>query len=134
MDQILKEYPKDAQFVYKQYPLPMHPFAMDAAKASLAASRQGKFWEMHDQLFANNKALQADKLKEYAQKIGLDAAKFEADMKSPEIQQQVQDEIKLGNDVGVTGTPTIFVNGKRLMNRSPEGFRAMIDEIIKKPS
>jgi protein-disulfide isomerase len=128
---MVKEFPNDVRFVYKQYPLPMHPFAMDAAKASLAAGKQGKFWDMHDQLFANNRALQADKLKEYAQKIGLDVAKFEADMKSPEIAQQVQDEMKLGNEVQVSGTPTIFVNGKRLANRSPEGFRAMIDEILK---
>ncbi|MBI4517632.1 MAG: DsbA family protein [Deltaproteobacteria bacterium] len=128
---MLKEYPNDTRFVYKQYPLPMHPFAMDAAKASLAAGKQGKFWEMHDELFANSRALQPDKIREYAQKVGLDVAKFEADMKSPEIQQQIQDEMKLATDVQVTGTPTIFVNGKRLGSRSPEGFRAMIDEIIK---
>ncbi len=128
---MLKEFPNDVKFVYKQYPLPMHPFAMDAAKASLAAGKQGKFWEMHDQLFANSRALQPDKVKEYAQKVGLDVAEFEADMQSPEIQQQIQEEMKQATSAQVTGTPTIFVNGKRLMNRSPEGFRAMIEEILK---
>jgi len=131
LDDMMKEYPSDVQFVYKQFPLPMHQFAMDASKASLAAGKQGKFWEMHDQLFTNHRALQPEKLKEYAKAIGLDMAKFEADMKSPEITAQIQGEMKQAAAAQVNGTPTIFINGKRLMNRSPAGFRAMIDEALK---
>jgi protein-disulfide isomerase len=131
VDQVLKEYPKDVKFVYKQFPLTsIHPYAMGAAEASLAAAKQGKFWEMHDQIFAHNHALQPDKLKEYAQNIGLDVAKFEVDMKSPEIAAQVQEEMKEGADAEVRGTPTIFVNGKRLQNRSIQGFRTMIDAAL----
>jgi protein-disulfide isomerase len=132
LDQMVKEYPQDVKLVFKQFPLTsIHPLAMGAAKASLAAAKQGKFWEMHDELFANSRALQPDKLKEYAEKLGLDVAKFEADMKLPEIDQQVRNEMKQAASAQVTGTPTIFVNGKRLMNRSPDGFRAMIDAALK---
>jgi protein-disulfide isomerase len=130
---MVKEYPTDVKFVYKQFPLTsIHPYAMDAAKASLAAAKQGKFWEMHDELFANMRALQPDKLREYGKKVGLDMEKFETDFKSPEIEQQIRDEMRQAAEAQVTGTPTIFVNGKRLMNRSPEGFRVMIDELLKK--
>jgi len=132
LDQVVKDYPKDVKFVYKQFPLiSIHPFAMDASKAALAAGKQGKFWEMHDQLFANNRALQKEKLSDYAKAIGIDVAKFEADMNSPDVQAQIQDEMKQAANAQVTGTPTIFVNGKRLMNRSPEGFHTTIDQILK---
>jgi len=132
LEQVVKDYPKDVKFIYKQFPLTsIHPFAMDASKAALAAAKQGKFWEMHDHLFANNRALQKDKLSEYAKAIGLDVAKFEADMNAPDVQAQVQEEMRQASNAQVTGTPTIFVNGKRLMNRSPEGFHAAIDQILK---
>jgi len=131
LDDVMKEYPRDVRFAYKQFPLPMHPFAMDASKASLAAAKQGKFWEMHDQLFTNHRDLQPEKLREYAKAIGLDMARFEADLKSPEIAAQIQEDMKQAAGAQVSGTPTIFINGKRLMNRSPAGFRAMIDEALK---
>ena len=130
---MLKEFPKDANFVYKQFPLPatMHPQAMPAAKASVAAQRQGKFWEMHDKIFENIRALSNDKYKELAQQIGLDVAKWEKDFNSPEVQKQVDDEAALGRQSDVQGTPTFFVNGKRVMNRSVEGFRDMINAALK---
>ncbi|HUI24846.1 MAG TPA: thioredoxin domain-containing protein [Candidatus Kryptonia bacterium] len=132
LEQVVKDYPKDVKFVYKQFPLTsIHPFALDASRAALAAGKQGKFWEMHDQLFANNRALQKEKLSDYAKTIGVDVAKFETDMNSPEVQAQIQEEMKQAANAQVTGTPTIFVNGKRLMNRSPEGFHTMIDQILK---
>ncbi len=132
MDQVLQAYPKEVKFVYKQFPLPMHANAMNASRAALAAGRQGKFWEMHDKLFANQRALDPDKLKEYAQQIGLDLAQFEKDMASPEVQKQIQEEMSLGQQVEVSGTPTLFVNGKRVSNRSFEGLKQMIDEALKK--
>jgi protein-disulfide isomerase len=118
--------------VYKQFPLTsIHPFALGAAKASVAAQRQGKFWEMHDQLFANNKALQPDKLKEYAQKIGLDMAKFEQDMNAPDVQKQIEEDAKLAQQTEVSGTPSLFLNGKRVMNRGADGIKQMVDEALK---
>ena len=130
MDQVLQAYPKEVKFVFKQYPLPMHSNAAPAARASLAAHKQGKFWEMHDKLFANVRALGADNLKQYAQEIGLDVTKFEQDMASPEVQQQVNDEMQLGRQSQVSGTPTIFINGKRLQARSFEGIKQMVDEAL----
>ncbi len=132
MDQVLQAYPKDVKFVYKQFPLPMHANAMGASRAALAAHKQGKFWEMHDKLFANQRALDADKLKEYAQQIGLNPAQFDKDTASPEVQKQIQEETSLGQQSDVSGTPTLFLNGKRVMNRSFEGLKQMIDEALKK--
>jgi len=129
VDQVLKAYPKDVNFVYKQFPLTaIHPQAMPAAKATIAAGKQGKFWEMHDILFQNSRELAPDKLKEYAAKIGLDVARWEKDMNSPETQQQVEKEMQEARAADVSGTPTFFVGGKRVMNRSFEGFKQLIDQ------
>jgi len=135
IDQVLKDYPKELRFVYKQFPLiAIHQNALTASRAALAAKKQGKFWEMHDKLFANQQALQVDKLKEYAKDIGLDVSKFEADMASPDVQKQIEDEMKLAQQAQVTGTPSLFVNGKRVTNRSVDGLKQMIDDALKQKS
>lgn len=135
MDQVLKAYPNEVKFVYKELPLTsIHQNALNAAKAVAAAQKQGKFWEMHDKLFANQRALLPDNLKQYAQEIGLDVAKFEKDMTSPEVQKQIDADMKLAQDAEVRGTPTMFLNGKRVMNRSFEGLKQMIDEALKQKS
>lgn len=132
VEDVLKQYPKDVNLVYKQFPLTsIHPNAMPASKAALAAGKQGKYWEMHEIMFKNMRELSGDKLKQYAQQIGLDMARWEKDMASPEIDAQIQREMKEGSAADVQGTPTIFVNGKRVMNRSVEGFKTMIDEVLK---
>jgi len=106
---------------------------MAASQAAIAARMQGKFWEMHDLLFKNQRALQPDKLKEYAQQWGLDVDKFETDMNSDAVKKEVQDDMRLARTVGVRGTPTIFVNGKLLRNRSIEGFKELIDKELIDP-
>jgi protein-disulfide isomerase len=130
---VLKVYPKDVNFVYKNFPLPatMHPNAMPAAKAAVAAGKQGKFWEMHDVIFQNSRELGADKLKEYAKQVGCDVARWEKDLNSPDVQQAIEKDMAAGRSADVTGTPTFFVNGKRVMNRSVEGFKDMIDAALK---
>jgi protein-disulfide isomerase len=119
-------------FVYKQYPLPatMHPQALPAAKASLAAARQGKFWEMHDKIFASIREINADNLKKWAGEIGLDVPRWEKDMASPEVQREIDQDMQVARQAEVTGTPTFFVNGKRVMNRSFDGFKAMIEAAL----
>ncbi len=135
MDQVLKAYPNDVKFVYKEFPLvTIHQNALNASKAAVAAQKQGKFWEMHDKLFANQRALSLDNLKQYAQEIGLDAAKFEKDMNSPEVQKMIDDDTKLAQQSQVNGTPSLFLNGKRVMNRSFDGLKQMIDEALKQKS
>ena len=132
MDQVLKAYPNEVKFVYKEFPLTsIHQNALNAAKAAVAAQKQGKFWEMHDKLFANQRTLSPDNLKQYAKEIELDEAKFEKDMTSPEVQEQLDADMKLAQEADVRGTPTLFLNGKRVMNRSFEGLKQMIDEALK---
>jgi len=136
VDQVLKAYPSDVNYVFKQFPLPatMHPNALPAAKAALAAAKQVKYWEMHDALFENSRDLAGDKLKEYAGKVGLDVTRWEKDKEAPDVQQQIDTEMTEGRSADVQGTPTFFVNGKRLMNRSFDGFKQMIDDAIKAKS
>jgi len=129
----LKAYPTQARFIYKHFPLTsIHPNALGAAQAATAAQKQGKFWEMHDLLFQNQRALQPEKLKEYAQQIGLDVAQFEKDMGSDEVKKQVDADMNEARRLGVRGTPTIFVNGKLLRNRSIEGIKEIADPILAK--
>jgi protein-disulfide isomerase len=135
MDQVLKAYPKEVKFVYKEFPLTsIHRNALNAARAAVSAQKQGKFWEMYAKLFANQRALSPDNLKQYAQAIGLDVDKFEKDMASPEVQKQIDDDVKLAQEVQVRGTPTLFLNGKRVMNRSFEGIKEMIDLALRQKS
>jgi protein-disulfide isomerase len=129
--QILDAYPNDVRFVFKNYPLPFHQQAMPAAKAAIAAGKQGKFFEMHDKLFENIKALAPDKYEVWAGEIGLDVAKFKADMEAPETAAQVTAEMKEAGDVGVRGTPSFFINGKQPAGRSFELYKSIIDEEIK---
>ena len=126
-------YPSYANFVYKQFRLPatMHPNALPSSKAAVAAGKQGKFWEMHDIIFKNNRELSYDKLKEYAGQVGLDVARWEKDYNSPDVQQAIDKELADGRAADVQGTPTFFVNGKRVANRSLEGFKQMIDDALK---
>jgi protein-disulfide isomerase len=131
VDQVLQAYPKDVNYVYKQFPLTtIHPQAMGASKAALAAGKQGKFWEMHALIFENYRQLSPEKLKELAKQLNLDMAQWEADMNSPAVQAEIDEEMKQARAADVTGTPTIFVNGKRLMNRSFDGFKQAIDSAM----
>jgi protein-disulfide isomerase len=128
MTQVLESYPKEVRLVYKQFPLAtIHPQAMAASKAALAAGRQGKYWEMHDLLFRNQRDLSPENLTQLAESLQLDVMQFEKDMESPEVLAQISREQQEGKSADVVGTPTIFVNGKRLTNRSLDGFKQMID-------
>ena len=132
IDEVMKQYPKEVNFVYKQFPLTsIHPMALGAAKAAVAAGKQGKFWEMHNAMFESKGQLQPDKLKEYAGKIGLDVPRWEKDMSSPEVSAAIDADVKDASSAEVRGTPTFFVGGKRLQNRSTEGFKTMIDDALK---
>jgi len=113
VEAILRIYPKDARLVYKQYPLAAHPHAKMAAEASLAAQAQDKFWPMHDKLFANSRRLSPETITAAAHEIGLDMARFQADMKSAQVSQILQKDMADGEKAEVQGTPTIFINGKR---------------------
>jgi len=131
--QVLATYPKDVKLVYKTLPLAsIHPNAVGAAKAAVAAGKQGKFWEMHDVLYENQDALDADKLPDYAARIGLDVERWKRDAASSEVQQQISADIREARDNGIDSTPTFIVNGKQLGDRSLDNFKQLIDAALKR--
>jgi len=110
---IMAAYPKDVKLVFKEFPLDdMHPHALMAAEAALAANDQGKFWEMHDALFANARRLSRDTVFAIAQSIGLDMMRFSRDMESGRFRKAVEADVAEGNKLGIYGTPSLFVDGK----------------------
>jgi protein-disulfide isomerase len=130
--QVLDAYPKEVKLVYKMLPLTsIHNNAMAAAKAAVAAGRQGKFWEMHDILYQNQDALGTDNLTAFAGKIGLDVPRWVKDFSSAEVEAQVRKEAGEARAAEVDGTPTFFVNGKRLADRSFDEFKQLIDAALK---
>jgi protein-disulfide isomerase len=129
---VLEKYPDNVKLVFKDFPLRNHKFARKAATAALAAEKQGKFWEYHDQLFDNYNKLNDKKLQELASRVGLNIEKFEKDFKDPNIQAKINQSIQDGKKAGVRGTPTLFVNGKRLKQRSLQGFSMAIEKELEK--
>jgi protein-disulfide isomerase len=128
---VLAAYPGQVRLVVKQFPLAqLHRDAQAAAKAALAAHRQGKFWEMHDLLFRKQHALEFPRLKRYAQTLALDVDRFEADMASAELEAELRADLAEGRRARVAGTPTFFVNGRRVAARSFEAFRTMIEDAL----
>ncbi len=133
LKEVLDAYPEEVKLVFKNFPLSFHKQAKNAAKAAHAAGEQGKYWEMHDIVFENYNKLTEEKFKEFATQIGLDVKKFEADFNSDKYyDQQIREDMNLGSTVGVRGTPTLFLNGKRMRNRSFDDFKSAIDKILKK--
>ena len=132
IEQVLAAYPNDVNFVMKQFPLrSIHPQADPAARAAIAAGKQGKFWEMHDELYKNSRTLSPETIKGLAEKLALDMKKFDADMNSDEVKKQVDAELALGAKSDVRGTPSFFVNGKIAQNRTVDGFKAQVDAELK---
>jgi protein-disulfide isomerase len=129
---VLEKNPKTVKLVVKHYPLPMHSFARKAAVAALAADKQEKFWEMHKALFASQRELNDSKVQEIARGLGLNMEQFNKDLKDPAIESLIDRDLSNGRQANVQGTPTIFVNGKQLTQRSPAGFQQAIDEELKK--
>ncbi len=133
MDQIVKEYGKDVRIVFKHNPLSFHKDAPYASQAALAAGKQGKFWEMHDMLFENQRQLKPEDIEKYAQELGLNMAKFKADAESDAIKKQIAADQALAGKVGARGTPTFFINGKKLRGAQPyPRFKEMIDAALGK--
>ncbi len=129
---MLEKYPKEVKLVMKHFPLPMHPYARKAAVAALAADKQGKFWEIHEKLFASQKELSDAKVEGIARDLGLDMAQFNRDLKDPAIASMIDRDLNNGRQAKVQGTPTIFVNGKLLNQRSLQGFQQTIEAELKK--
>jgi protein-disulfide isomerase len=135
MDQVLKAYPNDVRVVFKNMPLSFHKEAEPAARAALAAHKQGKFWEMHDALFAKQADLSAELYTKTAESLGLDLAKFKADFESEELKKAVAADMELATKNGITGTPGFFVNGVAVRGAYPyEHFKSLIDRWLANPA
>ena len=130
---ILKAYPNDVKLVFKQFPLDNHPQAMISAQASLAAWNQGKFWQLHDLMFANRTQLSPDAIHFWADSLKLDMKKFDADLNSLAVKKQVIKDLEDGEKAGVEGTPTLYIDGQRYNGELDLAkIKPVIDEELKK--
>jgi protein-disulfide isomerase len=114
-----KAHPNDVRVVFKNLPLPMHDDAHLAAKAALAAGEQGRYWEYHDLLFAHQDALDRASLERYAEGLGLDARRFARDLDDAALDARVDADVADADALKVKGTPTLFINGRRLVGAQP---------------
>jgi protein-disulfide isomerase len=133
LKQLLDEHAKDVRIVWKNQPLPMHPQAIPAALAAEAAREQGKFWEMHDKIFANQSDLSEATYERYAKELGLDLARFRKAAASEKAKARVEEDQRLANAVGANGTPTMFLNCRQVVGALPyDRIAPVLDEELKK--
>jgi protein-disulfide isomerase len=112
LDELAHKYPTQVRLVYKLYPLSAHPHGEIAARAAVAALNQGKFWEMHHVLFENQDRLEQSDLEKYAKQIGLDVGKFRSEFGSKEVGERIEKDKKQADELGLDGTPFLFINGR----------------------
>jgi len=133
IDRIKQSYGDQVRVVFRQFPLPIHDNAQKAAEASLCAAEKGKFWEMHDAMFVDIRALGVEQLKETAAALSLDAASFGECLDSGKYAAQVAQDLQAGRLAGVTGTPAMFINGRFLSGAVPyEDVAAVIDDELQR--
>ena len=127
---MLEKYPKDVKLVIKHYPLvSIHAYAGKAAIAALAAGKQGKFWEVHEKFFANQKDLSDAKVEAIAGEIGLNMGQFNKDLNDHALASLIDRDMKNASQANVRGTPSIFVNGRSI---NQQGLLQAIEAELKK--
>ena len=133
LNAVLDAYPGKIQLIFKQFPLDMHSQAALAAAAAIAAHRQGKFWPVHDALFAHRQELSRPSILALARTAGLDMPRFVADLDSAETKKTVARDMEDGDRAGVEGTPSVFINGRKYNGALDlPAIRTVIDEELKK--
>ncbi len=115
---MLEKFPNDVNYVIKHFPLSSHRFAHQGAMAALAAGKQGRFWEFHSRLLDNHTKVSDQKLSEIAADLGLNMDQFNQDRRSASGRQLIREDVDNGKKIGVRGTPSVFMNGKRINNIS----------------
>lgn len=131
LERIVSEFGDRVQLVVRDFPLSQHVNARMAAEAAEAAREQGKYWEYVSLLFRNQSALEVEKLGLYASELGLDRARFDAALSSGKFAEKVQRDVLDGQRLGVGGTPTFYINGKRVSDRSYESLKATVEAALK---
>ncbi len=133
VDEIMKTYGKDVRVLWRDNPLPFHDKAVPAAKAAKAAGEQGKFWEYHAKLFENQTALANENLEQYAKDLGLNMPKWKAAFESDKFKESIDADQALARQLGASGTPSFFINGRSLRGAQPfDAFKTVIDEELQK--
>ena len=135
LDKLLADYPNDLRIAFKMHPLPMHPNAMPAAQAAMAANAQGKFQAMHEKLSvaSSSGGLSRDKYIQFATELGLDVKKFTSDIDTNAYKKSIDAMTDEAMKVGATGTPANFINGRFVNGAAPyESFKKIIDEELAK--
>ena len=129
MRQVVEEYPKDIKMYFKHFPLSSHANARLAAEGAVAAHKQGKFWPFNEKVWANSENLTPAVLEKAAKEVGLDVARWRADIESDAVKGQVQADKSEGNDLGILATPSIYINGRKYEDPLEiASFKDWIDE------
>jgi protein-disulfide isomerase len=128
---VLKEYAGRVRLVYKDFPLPSHEFAIPAAEAARCAGVQDQYWPYHDRLFANQPRFRRDDFLAYTEGLGIDRARFSRCLDEHAQRAAVEASFAEGRALGVSSTPTFFINGRPLVGAQPvEAFREAIDAAL----
>jgi protein-disulfide isomerase len=131
LGEVLAQYPGKVRLVYKDFPLGFHPGAEPAAIAARCAGEGGLFWDYHDLLFVSQPAFSRADLLTYARRLGLAQDPFESCLDSGRFRDAVNSDVQEGRSMGVSGTPTFFINGKRLVGAQPlSSFRRAIEDAL----
>jgi len=129
---VFEKNPDTVKLVFKNYPLRSHKYARSAATAALAAGRQGKFWEFHDELFKIYKQINDEKITEIAEKLALDMPRFQSSIEDPAIRAIISKDAQEGVRIGIRGVPSVFINGKQIRGRRLQDFQRAIDQQLNK--
>lgn len=133
--ELMDLYPNKVRWVFKHNPLNFHRNAQLAHQAALAAGEQGKFWEMHDLVFANQREMSREHLFAHARTLELDMVRFENDIDREDFKSSIQADLEEGRKLGVPGTPMFFINGRRVSGAKPlQEFRALVELALKEAS
>ncbi|MFZ2025628.1 MAG: thioredoxin domain-containing protein [Microgenomates group bacterium] len=128
--QLTEKYKDSLYFVYRNYPIPSHTMALPAARAAEAAALQGKYWEMHDALFLGQKELNTTFIASEAARLGLRMEAFNQDMQADAIQSLIDQDVRLGESIGVNATPTFYLNGNKLQLNTVNDLIVAVDAAI----
>ncbi len=131
LKQVLARHPEQVRLVYKHFPLPSHEQARGAAMAAMAAQAQDQFWAMHDLLFANRTQLNPTAFLRFASELQLDLDRFEQDLQNPVFMTRVNEDIGEGRSARLPGTPSFYINGRKLRSNSLAGFQRAIAETLR---